>query len=144
MPYFNDSAREKGRGHSDLSRDLKELCFDQDTMAKTLLSDYGRFHSFLLVLGCANTIKTDDQIGEGPPFSRRFKELEGVRVLWQTSHLEKCLELFKAFQTRSEPSELHPCCWFIWSLTLFTLVQKLGPFPTSLPPALLPQKTKKK
>lgn len=52
--------REKGRGHSDLSRDLKELCFDQDTMAKTVLSDYGQFHSFLLVPSCGSTIKTDD------------------------------------------------------------------------------------
>ena len=106
-------------------------------LTTTVLSDFGRFHSFLLVIGCANTIKTEmTRLVKGHCLPEGSGSFKGSGFCEHASSLEMPLEMFKAFQTRSEWLERPLCCQFTWAL-VFTLIQRLAPFPISLPPALL-------
>lgn len=122
---------QKDRGCSDLSWGLKQLCFGHKQnktkklkfLAKTVLGDYGRFHSFLLVTIDANTIETEmTRLVKSHRFQEGSRRRKGSGCCGQTSRLEMFLGILKAFQIRSEPSEFLLCCWFIGSLILFILV----------------------
>ena len=62
-------------------------------LATTVLGDTGRFHSFLLVTGCAHTIKTEmTMLGKGRRIQEGSRSCKGPGFCEQTSSLEMPLE----------------------------------------------------
>lgn len=58
-------------------------------LATTVLGDTGRFHSFLLVIGCAHTIKTEmTRLGKGHRIQESSRSCKGPGFCEQTSSLE--------------------------------------------------------
>lgn len=96
-------------------------------LATTVLGDTGGFHSLLLVIGCAHTIKAEmTRLGKAHRIQESSRRCKGPGFGEQTSGLGMRLQ-----------SDWSPCSAASLLGLIFTLVQRLAPPSVSLPPTLL-------